>query len=88
VREIEAIEFVNWHLRHGNLKGAGYREVFVHKIGGGRVSEGWTAATKLSASWDFLQHLFQVGRAEAETWLTAHFAELGTRDTMANGETE
>ena len=82
VREIEAIQFVNWHLRNGGLKDAGYREVFLHRIGGGAVAEGWTAASKMDGSWDFLEHLFNQGRAEADRWLGAHFADIGSRDTM------
>ena len=82
VREIEAIQFVNWHLRNGGLKGAGYREVFMHRIGGGAVAEGWTAASKMSASWEFLRHLFEQGRAEADAWLIANFDDIGVRDTM------
>ena len=84
VREIEAIQFVNWHLRNGGLKNAGYREVFMHRIGGGAVAESWTAATKLSASWEFLQHLFDQGRVEADGWLSSHFDAIGVRDTMTS----
>ena len=84
VREIEAIEFVNWHLQRGHLQNAGYREVFMHRVGGGGVSEGWTAASKMSASWEFLQHLFQQGRAEADGWLSAKFDDIGVRGTMAD----
>jgi NTE family protein len=82
VREIEAIQFVNWHLRHGNLKGAGYRDIFLHRIGGGAISEGWTVASKTSASWELLCHLRDQGRAETDAWLTAHFDDIGVKDTM------
>jgi NTE family protein len=84
VREIEAIQFVNWHLRQGNLKDAGYRDVFLHRIGGGATAEGWTVASKMSASWDFLCHLRDQGRAETDTWLKAHFDDIGARDTMGD----
>ncbi len=82
VREIEAIQFVNWHLRNGNLQGAGYREVFLHRIGGGKVAEAWTAASKMSADWEFLQLLFDQGRAEATLWLSSSFKDIGVRDTL------
>lgn len=82
VREIGAIQFVNWHLRNGGLRHSGYREVFLHRIGGGANAEGWTAASKLDGSWDFLTHLRDQGRAEAETWLVKHFDDIGVRDTM------
>jgi NTE family protein len=82
VRDIDLIRFVNQHLRSGVLKGEGFREIFLHRIGGGAVAETWTAASKMSASWELLQLLFEEGRAEAETWLTASFADLGVRDSM------
>ncbi len=82
VREIESIKFVNWHLRNGNLKGAGYRDVFLHRIGGGAISESWTVASKSSASWELLCHLRDQGRAEADAWLQAHFADIGVKDTL------
>ena len=84
VREIEAIQFVNWHLRKGNLRNAGYREVFLHRIGGGKVAEAWTAASKVSADWDFLQLLFDQGRAEAALWLSSSFDDIGVRDTLVD----
>jgi NTE family protein len=82
VREIEAIQFVNWHLRNGNLKGAGYRDVFLHRVGGGATAEGWTVASKISASWEFLCHLRDQGRAETDAWLKTHYADIGVKDTM------
>ena len=82
VREIESIQFVNWHLRNGNLLNAGYREVFMHRIGGGAVAEGWTVASKNTATWEFLEHLFDQGRAEAGGWLKDNFIHIGVKDTM------
>jgi NTE family protein len=82
VREIEAIQFVNWHLRNGHLKGAGYRDVFLHRIGGGAVAEGWTVASKTNASWELLCHLRDQGRAETDAWLKSHFDDIGVKDTM------
>ncbi len=82
VRDIDLIRFVNQHLRSGVLAGEGFREIFLHRIGGGAVAEGWTAASKMTATWDLLQLLFNEGRAEADAWLSASFADLGVRDSM------
>jgi NTE family protein len=82
VRDIDLIRFVNEHLRSGVLKGEGFREIFLHRIGGGAVAETWTAASKMSASWELLQLLFEEGRAEADAWLAASYANLGVRDSM------
>lgn len=82
VRELEAIQLINRHLRNGHLKDMRYREIFLHRIGGGSISEGWTAASKLDSSWDLLCHLRDQGRAETEAWLREHFADIGVKDTM------
>jgi NTE family protein len=82
VREIDAIRQINWHLRRGNLSGTGYRDIFMHRIGGGKTAEAWSVSSKLSASWDFLCHLRDQGRAEAERWLANHFDDIGVKDTM------
>ena len=81
-REIDAIKFVTRHLRDGTLKGDAFRDVYLHRLGGGAVAEGWSAASKISASWEFLQHLFEQGRAEMDGWLAAHFDDLGVKDTL------
>ncbi len=83
VREIQAIEFVNWHLQRDHLKGAGYRETYLHLLGGGVVAEAWSVASKMSATWDFLCHLRDQGRAEATAWLKDHFDDIGAKTTMS-----
>lgn len=79
---IDQIALVNRQLQGGRLKGTGYREIFMHRIGGGKTAADWGVATKFNANWEFLQHLFKQGRAEADAWLTAHFDDIGQRGTM------
>lgn len=79
---VDQIALVNRQLDGGRLKGTGYREIFLHRIGGGQNTADWGVATKVNASWDFLKHLFDEGRAEADTWLKAHFDDIGQRGTM------
>jgi NTE family protein len=36
----------------------------------------------LNNSWDFLSHLYEVGRKRAGAWLTDNFAQLGEASTV------
>jgi NTE family protein len=36
----------------------------------------------MNAEWDFLTHLRDLGRETAETWLDAHFDDVGERGTV------
>jgi NTE family protein len=82
LHELSHIEFINSHIRSGELKGCGYREMFLHRIGGGAEIAGLTASSKMNAEWAFLRHLHDLGFAAAETWLGKHFDEIGQMGTM------
>jgi NTE family protein len=82
LREIDSIKLINKHLRNGRLKGVGYRDMRLHRIGGGKVAEGWTVASKLDSSWELFGKLFMQGRTETDTWIRKHFDDIGERDSM------
>ncbi len=82
LRELKQVEFVNACLRRGELQGLGYREVFLHRIGGCNELLNYGASTKLNAEWAFLKRLRDTGREAAAQWLAAHFSELGSRSTL------
>lgn len=78
---VNQIELVNRQIQCGRLKETGYREIFLHRIGGGKTAADWGVATKINASWEFLQLLFKQGRTETDAWLKAHFDDIGQRGT-------
>jgi NTE family protein len=82
LKELEHVEFVNRALRRGALKGMGYREIFLHRIGGGPDLAALSASSKMNAEWSFLTHLRDLGRADTEAWLHAHFDAIGGRSTL------
>jgi NTE family protein len=82
VRELRHAEFINERLRAGDLKGTGYREVFLHRVGGGDELQSFTASTKLNAEWAFLKHLRDIGREAATQWLERHCDDVGVRSTI------
>jgi NTE family protein len=82
LRELAHIEFINDCLRRGELFGRGYREVFLHRIGGGNELSEFSASSKMNAEWDFLKMLRDLGRAAAGDWLAANYETLGKASTM------
>jgi NTE family protein len=82
LRELEFVEFVNRALRRGDLADLGYREIFLHRIGGEGPLGDYGAASKLNGEWSFLERLRDLGRHAATDWLDAHVDDLGRRSTL------
>ena len=82
IKELRHIDFVNRCIGRGELKGLGYREIFLHCVSGGHEFAQLTASSKLNAEWLFITHLRDLGKAAAAHWLERHFDDLGQRGTM------
>lgn len=82
IRELRHAEFVNDCLRRGELGGMGYREMFLHRVGGGNELAKFGAATKLTPEWSFLQDLRDIGRRAVDAWLDENFDAIGKRSTL------
>lgn len=82
LKELEHVEFVNGALRRGDLKGKGYRSIYLHRIGGEGAFATLSASSKLNAEWPFLVHLRDLGRSAAVAWLASHFDAIGSRSTI------
>ncbi len=61
---------------------AAFRPVHLHRIGGDDEFAKLDATSKLNAEWPFLQHLRDMGREAANTFLEAHFDDIGTHSTL------
>ncbi len=81
IKEMRHVDFVNRCLRRGELTGLGYREVFLHRVGGEEIVQ-FPASTKLNAEWAFLKHLRDIGRAAATSWLDENFDQIGIESTI------
>ena len=88
LRELRHVEFINACLQRGDLVGAGYREVFLHRIIGGSQLDAFGATSKQNAEWTFLKTLRDLGRAAAESWLATSFEHVGHRSTLALADFE
>jgi len=83
VRELRHVEFINTCLQRGELEGLGYREIFVHRVGGGAELHAFNASSKMNAEWAFLKHLRDIGRRAGQRWIEENFECLGVRSTIA-----
>jgi len=82
LREFRAINFVSRLLDEGKLDPETYKQVLVHRIEAEEHINPLGASSKLNAEWAFLQHLFDIGRQAAESWLVENFDDLGRRSTI------
>jgi NTE family protein len=82
IKELRHIDFINRAVQSGDLSQQGYREVFLHRIGGGEEIARYSASTKLNAEWSFLRELRDAGRATAARWIEANFDSIGSKSTM------
>jgi hypothetical protein len=54
----------------------------LHVIEAEEFIRAFSWSSRLNADWDFLQHLYNIGRAQAEQWLEANFDRLGIELTV------
>jgi NTE family protein len=80
--ELRAIEFVGRMLDEGSLDPKRYKKMRIHMIEAEKGFEDLNASSKMNAEWEFLRHLFEVGRQVAEDWLKTHFDAIGRRSTL------
>jgi NTE family protein len=85
LKEFRAIEFVHKLLDENWLKDE-YRNklkyVFLHSISANTALNDLSAANKMSSDWDFIQLLFNRGRAHANEWLAHNFNNLGVKSSV------
>ena len=80
IREMRAVAFINKRLGEGKM--AEGKEMLIHVIEAEDVIREFPGSSRLNNSWDFLSHLYEVGRKRADTWLTDNFARLGEASTV------
>lgn len=82
LHELRAIEFVRRLLDNGSLPPNDYRRMNIHIVHSRKHMRDLDASSKLNAEWSFLQHLFQIGRISADTWLDRNFDKLGRESSV------
>ena len=82
LKEFRAIDFVARLLEDGKLDPKHYNHILVHRIEAEEEIKPLGASSKMNAEWDFLMHLFDVGRFATDQWIGANFDDLGKRSTV------
>jgi NTE family protein len=82
LKELRAIELLHELLEAENVESDRYRNMFVHLIHADEDLQHLDASSKLNAEWDYLLYLKERGRGWAESFLAAHYDDIGVRGTL------
>ncbi|MEM9144985.1 MAG: patatin-like phospholipase family protein [Pseudomonadota bacterium] len=82
MKELRALHFMTDLMDSHAVPCETRRAVHVHMIEARKQMRPLGASSKLNTEWEFLQHLFEIGRAAADRWLREHFDSLGVRSTL------
>ena len=80
MREMRAIAFVTQLIDEGKMPGG--KRMYMHLIEAEDVIRDLSGSSKANGTWRLLSHLFEIGRERAETWLKAHYDQLGKETTV------
>jgi NTE family protein len=80
IREMRAVTFVNKRIDEGKMDGG--KLMLIHVIEAEDVIREFPGSSRLNNSWDFLCHLYEVGRERTGEWLAANFDQLGKESTV------
>lgn len=82
MREMRAISFVTSLIQDGKVAKGEMKEMLIHSIRADETMAGLGVSSKLNADWNFLCHLRDRGRAEAERWLAATYDSIGEKSSV------
>ncbi len=82
IAEMRAIDFVKRLIAQGKLDATNYKDVLLHRIDGGALLDGYSAASKISTQSRMIHALRDLGRDTTHAWLKKNFAALGVFDTV------
>ncbi len=81
VREMRAVGFITDLIDQGLLDSKKIKRVNMHLLEDEETFQelGWSS--KLNTEWEFLTHLFEKGRAAADSWIKKNFDKVGKETT-------
>ncbi|GMG81054.1 patatin-like phospholipase family protein [Paralimibaculum aggregatum] len=82
MKELRAFHLMNELLERHEIPAENRRQMRLHMIEARKRMRPLGASSKLNTEWNFLLHLFEIGRGAAERWLAAHFDDIGMRSTL------
>jgi NTE family protein len=82
MREMRAIAFVTKLIDQKKLKASEMKQMLIHSIRDDEAMTAHSIASKMSPDWQFLCSLRDSGSAVTESWLCAHYRDLGGRSSV------
>jgi len=80
MREMRVVSFMTQMIDEGKLSGG--KRMFIHTIEAEDIIKSLSGSSKMNADWEFLMHLFKLGREHADAWLLANFDRIGVETTI------
>jgi NTE family protein len=81
IREMRTIAYLNRQIEDGKLGGG--KRMLVHLIEAEDLICSFSWSSRLNGDWNFLQRLFELGRARVDEWLVANFDRTATRRSIS-----
>lgn len=82
LKELRSVDFINRLMDEGRMNEDGFRRLRIHVIAAPEEVTDLGHSSRLNPQWEFLEHLFELGRASADQWLAAHYDDIGARETV------
>ncbi|MEL6450659.1 MAG: patatin-like phospholipase family protein [Pseudomonadota bacterium] len=82
LRDLRTIDLIHRLIEDGALSNNEYRTMNMHMIDGCDDMLALDASSKLNSEWAFLEHLRDLGRAYADTWLAQNFDKIEQQSTL------
>lgn len=82
VGELRAIASVNQFYQEQRLDLGKYKRLHMHMVADDEGLTPFNASSKFNTDWSLLQQLHALGRAAADTWLTAHRDKIGVASSF------
>lgn len=82
IAEMRAIHFVGKLIESGRLNSDEYAAMRMHRVMPPPDMREMTAASKMNASWEFFELLYNVGRQQMDDWFTHNKKYIGKQGTL------
>ena len=82
MREMRAIAFVTKLIDEERICDGSLKRMNIHAIAAEDFMRELSVSSKLNPDWEFLTHLRDVGRAQADAWLTRAFDKVGVESSI------
>jgi NTE family protein len=80
MREIRVVAFFTKLIDDGEIVDG--KRILLHTIDGEDIIGALSNSSKLNGDWDFIEHLYRIGRERADQWLASNFDRLGVETTI------